>query len=252
MDVPVERREALLPEAVDVVGELVAGLLRRREERAEERVVGRSTLEGQRPAVAAIRIVGRGREAVLHPLEVGQAMGVVPGRHARVRGPALVVERVAALEDHPVDARRAAEHPAAGVVDAPAAHRRLGLGLVAPVVEARPDRERERRGHVDEDVEAVVATPGLEDEDARRGSAREPVGERGSGGAAADDDEVVAAHTLRVPTRSEAAERAPPGGSTSRGRLAAQAAGSQAATLSGFSSTQRAAASSGLIPSFEM
>ena len=194
MDIPVEGRETLLPVAVDVVGQLIAGLLRSSEERAEQRVVGWPALERQRTTVAAEGVVGRSGEAVLHPLEVGQAVGVVPGLHARIRRPALVVERVAALEDHPVDARRAAQDPAAGVVDAPTAHRRLGLRLVAPVVEARPDRERERRGHVDEDVEAMVAAPGLEDEDARPAVRREPVGEAGARGAAADDDDVVASH----------------------------------------------------------
>ena len=72
------------------------------------------------------------------------------------RRPALVVEGVAALEDHPVDRRRAAEDLAPGVVDAPAVHERLGLGSVAPVVERAADRERQRGRHVQEDVEPPV------------------------------------------------------------------------------------------------
>ena len=204
--------------------------------------------------MAAIRIVGRGREAVLHPLEVGQAVRVVPGRHARVGRPALVVERVAALEDHPVDARRAAEDATAGVIDATAAHERLGLGLVAPVVEARPDRERERGRHVDEDVEAMVAPTGLEDQHAGVGLGREAVGEGASRRAAADDDEVVAGHVLTRPARQERSRQAATARRLTRSgqRGAAQAAGNQAATLSGFSSTHRAAASSALRPSFEI
>src|SRR5205823_14405262 len=63
--------------------------------------------------------------------------------------PLLVVERVAALEDHAVDRARAAEHLAARVVDAAAVHVRLGLGLVLPVVEAAADRERQRGRHVE-------------------------------------------------------------------------------------------------------
>ena len=39
----------------------------------------------------------------LHALEVGQAVGEVPGLHAGVGSPALVVQGVAALEDHAVD-----------------------------------------------------------------------------------------------------------------------------------------------------
>ena len=81
-----------------------------------------------------------------------------------VGAPPLVVQRVAALEDHPVDAARAAEHLAAGVVDPPPVHVRLGLGLVLPVVEATADRERQRGRHVDEDVPQVVGAAGLQDE----------------------------------------------------------------------------------------
>ena len=57
-DVAVELGEALLPVAVDVVGERVAGLLHRFEEGAEQRVGRRPALEHERPAVAA-ELVGR-------------------------------------------------------------------------------------------------------------------------------------------------------------------------------------------------
>ncbi len=167
-DVPVELREALLAVAVDVVGRRIAGLLRRLEERGEQRVRRRPALEAERAAVAAERVVRFGREAVLHPLEVGQAVGVVPGVHPGIGAPALVVERVAALEDHAVDAAAAAEDLAAGVVDAPAVHERLRLRLVLPVVEPAADRIGEGRRHLDEDVEPVVGPAGLEDEDAVR------------------------------------------------------------------------------------
>ena len=191
MDVPIERGEAFLAVAVDVLGQLVAGLLAGGEERREQRVGRRSPLEDQWPRMAAPRIVGRGRQAVLHLLEVRQAVRVVPRPHPRVGGPALVVERVAALEDLAVDARGAAEDLAARVVDAPAVHERLGLRLVHPVVVAAADREGQGGRHVDEDVEPVVGPAGFEDQDTRPGIGRQPVGERTSGGPAADDDEVV-------------------------------------------------------------
>ena len=131
VDVAVEAGETLLAVAVDVVGEVVARLLHGLEERAEERVGRRTLLEHER-AVAATPLVGGDgavdEEAGLHPLEVGQAVGVAPLLHARLGGPALVVQRVAALEDHPVDARRAAEHLAARVDHAAAVHVRLGVG----------------------------------------------------------------------------------------------------------------------------
>ena len=76
VDVPVEGGEALLPVAVDVVGERIARLLHGLEERSEERALGRTALEHERAVTAAV-VVGAG-EAALHPLEVGQAVGVVP------------------------------------------------------------------------------------------------------------------------------------------------------------------------------
>ena len=57
-----------------------------------------------------------------------------------------------------------AEDLPAGVVDPPPAHVRLGLGLVLPVIKAVPDRDGQRRRHVDEDVPAVVGAPRLEHE----------------------------------------------------------------------------------------
>jgi hypothetical protein len=105
MDVPIEGRESLLAVAVDVLGERVAGLLDAGKERAEERAAGGPALQDQRPVVPAPRIVRVRGERGLHLLEVRQAMGVVPGRHALIGRPALEVERVAALEDLAVDAR---------------------------------------------------------------------------------------------------------------------------------------------------
>ena len=192
VDVPVELREPLLPVAVDVVGQRVARLLGRGEERPEQRVLGRPTLEQERP-VAAAPVVGP-RQAGLHPLEVRQAVQVVPRLHARVGGPPLVVHRVAALEDHPVDAAGAAEHLASGVEDLAAVHVRLGVGLVLPVVEAVADGDRQGGGHVDERVLAIVAAAGLQDEDRRGRIGAEPVGDGRPCGAAADDHVVPLRH----------------------------------------------------------
>ena len=192
VDVPVELREPLLPVAVDVVGQRVAGLLRGFEEGPEERVLGRPALEQER-AVAASPVVGSG-QAGLHALEVRQAVQVVPRLHARVRGPPLVVHRVAALEDHPVDAAGSAEHLAAGVEDLAAVHVRLGVGLVLPVVEPVADRDRQGCRHVDERVLPVVPASGLEHQDRRGRVGAEPVGDGGTCGAAADDHVVPVRH----------------------------------------------------------
>ena len=189
VDVAVELREPLLPVAVDVVGQRVAGLLHGLEERAEQRVVGRAALQHQR-AVAAAPVVGAG-EAALHLLEVRQAVEVVPLLHPRLGAPALVVQRVAALEDHPVDRAGPAEHLAAGVEDLAVVEVRLRVGLVLPVVEPVPDRERQRRRHVDERVDPEVRAAGLEHQHRRTGVRGEPVGERAAGRATAHDDDVV-------------------------------------------------------------
>ncbi len=137
VDVAVERRETLLPVAVDVVGQGVAGLLHRLEEGPEQRARRGPSLEDKRPLVAA-PFAAPG-EAGLHLLEVRQAMRIVPRVHARVSRPALVIQRVATLEDHPVDAAGAAEHLPPGVVNLAPAHERLRLRLVLPVVEPAPD-----------------------------------------------------------------------------------------------------------------
>ena len=200
VDVAVEPRESLLAVAVDVVGEVVAGLDGGLEERVEERVGRRTALELER-AVAAAPVVGAG-QAVLHPLEVRQAVEVVPLLQARLPRPPLVVHRVAALEDHPVDAARTAEHLAAGVVDPAAAELRLGVGLVLPVVEPAADRERQRRRHVDERVDAEVRPTGLEDQDGGAGIGGEPVGHGAARRSATHDDVVEPLRTHAYPRPS--------------------------------------------------
>ena len=194
MDVAVEACEPLLSVAVHVVRQGVTGVLGGLEERTEQRVLGRTALQNERP-VATAPVVGAG-QAGLHPLEVGQAVQVVPGLHAGLGAPALVVEGVAALEDHPVDAARPAEQLAARVVDAPSVHERLGVGLVLPVVETVPDRNGQGRRHLDERIEPEVGPPCLEHQHAGPGVGTEPVRECASGGTAADDHDVV-----RVPAR---------------------------------------------------
>ena len=189
VDVSVEGREALLAVAVHVARQRIARLLHGLEEGLEELASRRPALEHERP-VAAPELVGSG-EARLHLLEVRQAVGVRPRLHPGLARPALVVHRVPALEDHPVDAARPAEHLAAGVVDPAPAHRGLGLRLVLPVVEPVPDREHQARGHVDVDVPRVVRSPRLEHEHPVRAILAQPVGEDAAGGASADDDEVV-------------------------------------------------------------
>ena len=95
------------------------------EERTEQRVVDRASLEDEWPRSAAPLI--RAREAGLHALEIRKAVGVVPRLHPRVGRPTLIVQRVAALEDHAVDAARTTENLAAAVSDAAIVHEGLWL-----------------------------------------------------------------------------------------------------------------------------
>src|SRR5215471_16872284 len=144
-DIPVEWPETLLAITVDVGGERVAGLLRGLEERGEQRVGGRAAFKDQRPVAAAeLRVLLR----PLHLLEIGQAMRVVPVLHAGVRGPPLIVERVAALEDHAIDTARATQELATRMVDPAGVEIWLRLGLVLPVVEPISDREGQRARHM--------------------------------------------------------------------------------------------------------
>ena len=76
--VPVERREALLPETVHVVGERISRLLHGLEERAEQRARRRTALQHERPGMPAEPVVPVGRERALHALEVREAVRVVP------------------------------------------------------------------------------------------------------------------------------------------------------------------------------
>ena len=205
VDVPVEGRETLLPVPVHVTGQRVPGFLHGREECLEQRAAGRPALQDQRP-VRPAELIAPG-QAGLHLLEVRQAVRVVPVRHAGIGGPPLIVQRVPALEDHAVDAARPAQHLAPGMVDPPPVHERLRLGLIPPVVEPAPDREGQRRGHMDEDVPGVVRPPGLEHQHPVGRIGRQPAGQRTARRSAADDDEVVLSrghrsHLLPLVTRA--------------------------------------------------
>src|SRR5207253_4998296 len=122
--------EALLPEAVHVGGERVAGLAAGLEPRRVQRILEPAAPGGERALRAAVFITAAG--APLGALEVRQNVAIAPPCRA-LPLPALEVERIAAHVDEPVDRGGAAEHLAARRVQPPAAEVRLGLGVVAPV-----------------------------------------------------------------------------------------------------------------------
>src|SRR4051812_22129572 len=63
-DVAVELRETLLPVTVYVIGAGIAGLFACGEECLEQRIGGRSAFQREWTVVPAVRVVGRGRDAV--------------------------------------------------------------------------------------------------------------------------------------------------------------------------------------------
>ena len=178
-DVAVEGGETLLAIAVDVVGEGVAGLLHGAEKGLEERARGGSSLQDQ-GAVAAAEFVLPG-QAVLHALEIGQTMRVVPLGQTRIAAPPLIVQRVAPLEDHAVDAAGAAQNLAAAMRDPPVVHVRLRLGAIAPVVVLAADGVGERRGHVDEEIPPGVGTARFQDQHPLARLCAQPVGQDTAG-----------------------------------------------------------------------
>ena len=119
--------------AVEIRVERQAGLLRRLDENmakwAGERAFG--VIER---AIGAVKAVVQALVA-LGLLEVGQHVVVAPAGIAEL-APMIIVGRLPAHIDHGIDRARTAKEPAARPIHAPALHRRLRRGFVAPV-EAR-------------------------------------------------------------------------------------------------------------------
>ena len=93
---------------------------------------------------------------VLGAGEIGQHFGVGPAGRAQVR-PVVVIGRMAAEIDHPVDAARAADHSPARHRDRPPGHARLRHRGKAPVGRLPPDRGGDEGGHMDERMGVVPA-----------------------------------------------------------------------------------------------
>ena len=143
----VEGAKPLLPLAVEVGADRIAGLTARLDEGVVERVAFEAARRRERPAVAAIG-VGAAAKA-LGAAEVGQHVSISPALRALLF-PALEIERMPAHIDEAVDRGRAAQNLAARAVHAPAVEMRLGLAAIAPIVGLRVHRDRERRRHLDE------------------------------------------------------------------------------------------------------
>jgi hypothetical protein len=160
-DCALECAEAFLPLAVVITRERRSPPPRRIDKGLEQRVFLLATRDVQRPVRPAPVASPAGPVPMLHPPEIGQHVGIGPAVGAHL-GPCVIVAGMAAHVDHAVDRRRPADHLAARAGHAAAAHVRLGLGLVAPVVARHVHRVGQRGGHLDEG--AGIGAAMLDDE----------------------------------------------------------------------------------------
>jgi hypothetical protein len=180
--------EALLLAAVVILRRRIARLLARLDEGIEQRVVARAAGDVQRPRMAAPLGLAHAPALVavpgLHPLEIGQHIGKAPAIGALL-GPMVIIARMPAHIDHPVDRGRPPDHLAPRRRQHPVVQMRLRLRAQAPVVHLHVHRIGERRGHLDEG--ARIAAPEFHD-DHLLARLAQPVGQGRSARARADDD----------------------------------------------------------------
>lgn len=187
--------QTFLPVSVVVWRHGEPGLLAAAQKGVVELVRRGAPADVQRP-VSAAPVVWAISEG-LHPAEVWQAMGMVPVRQAIGR-PAVVIHRVAAVIDHRVDRRRAADHPAGFLVDGLAIEVRLGTGLVSPANPLALVGERQRAGHGDD--EPPVGPAGFHQQNRGRRILAEPSRQDAPGRPSAHEDVVELGGRQMIPS----------------------------------------------------
>ena len=122
LHVAIECREPFLLITVYVLRNWMASLLHCFEESTEQWIFYSTTLHMQRTRFSTelVRIICS--NARLHFLEVRQTMCVVPLAHSWVGSPAFIVQRIAALKNHAVNAGRTAENFSSTVRNATTIH----------------------------------------------------------------------------------------------------------------------------------
>ena len=84
----------------------MASLLHSGKKGFEKGIDGGAAFQHQWPLFAPIvTITG---QTTFHSFEIGQAVSIIPGVHARFAAPLFIIHRVAPLKDHAVDAAGAA------------------------------------------------------------------------------------------------------------------------------------------------
>ena len=127
-----EMRHAVLPGAV-VVG--IVGITRvdpRADVEVDHLAFHQAVRDGQRPLAPAQRVVAAAALVALGPLEQRQHLVPRPAAAAHLR-PAVVILRLAAHVEQPVDRGRAAQHLAARPAQGATVEAGVGLGHQAPV-----------------------------------------------------------------------------------------------------------------------
>ena len=145
------RAEAFLFLAVIIVGRLIARLFARLDKGFEQGVFARATADMQR-AIGAAPVGVAPVAAVMpafHAFEIGQHIGIAPAV-GPLLFPVVIVHRVPAHIDHPVDRRRSADHLATRGRQTTVIQMRFGFGLEPPVVGFHVHRIGQGRRHLDE------------------------------------------------------------------------------------------------------
>src|SRR5581483_2115755 len=152
--------EAFLACAVIVVGPGMARRLAGFREGLEQRVFVMAELRTERTIAAAIRIAAAFPAFLL--AEIGKDLVIGPAL-GTVRRPAVEIAFVAAHIGHGIGRGAAAHHLAAGAFDGAAAHARLRLAEIAPIVQAID----QYLTPAERDVNPGIAVPAarLEDQD---------------------------------------------------------------------------------------
>ena len=96
-------------------------------------------------------------------------MGIIPFYHARVFAPLLIIHRITALEDHPVDAAGATQDFATPMINTAVIHVGFGFRLIHPIVMFVANRDGEGGGHVDKNIPEGIIPPCLNHQNAMVG-----------------------------------------------------------------------------------
>ena len=152
-----ERPDAFLLRAVEVVRDRIAELSGRFDEQLIERPAWRRVRNTERAADAVPVVFAS--FLVLGALEIGQNLAEAPAVGTFVEGPAVVVGLVAADIDHAVDRTGPAQALAARTEYPPVVLCGLRLGFKQPVDRARMHRQQGRGRDVDD--HALVGPAGL-------------------------------------------------------------------------------------------